>query len=68
MKLEIIKETKHGEKDWYMLYIDNSYFQGSYKLETLTTLYDDIKKTNGECLKSQREVLCSEIIDVSSQK
>lgn len=68
MKLEIIKEKKHGEKDWYMLYIDNSYYQGSYTLDTLATLYDEIKKTNGECLKSQREVLCSDTIDVSSQK
>ena len=68
MKLEIIKEKKHGEKDWYMLYIDDSYFQGSYTLDTLTTLYNEIKKTNGECLRSQREVLCSDIINVSLQK
>lgn len=65
MKLELIKEEKIGERPWYMLFVDEKYITGNYNLENVTDLYRQVINTNGECLKPKREVLASEIIDVS---
>lgn len=66
MKLEIIKETKMGEETWYILEVDGRYIKGSSILQNIIDLYEQIKKEGQDALKSKREILASEEIDVSS--
>ena len=66
MKIEIIKETKMGEDTWYILEVDGRYLKGSSILQTIIDLYDQLKKEGQNALKTRREILASEEIDVSS--
>ncbi len=66
MKLEIIKETKLGDDTWYILEVDGRYVKGSGILQNIIDLYDQIKKEGQDALKTKREILTSEEINVSS--
>jgi hypothetical protein len=66
MKIEIIKETKMGEDTWYILEVDGKYIKGSSILQTVVDLYEQIRKEGQDALKTKREILASEQIDVSS--
>jgi hypothetical protein len=66
MRIEIIKETKMGEDTWYILEVDGRYIKGSSILQTVVDLYEQIRKEGQDALKTKREILASEQIDVSS--
>jgi hypothetical protein len=66
MRIEIIKETKMGEDTWYILEVDGRYIKGSSILQTVVDLYEQIRKQGQDALKTKREILASEQIDVSS--
>jgi hypothetical protein len=66
MRIEIIKETKVGDDAWYILEVDGKYVKGSSLLKPLIELYEQIKQAGQDALKTKREILASEEIDVSS--
>ena len=44
MKLELIRETKLGDKPWYEIRMDNRLVTGSYDLERMEEVYENVKK------------------------
>jgi predicted transcriptional regulator len=46
--------------------VDGKYIKGSSILQTVVDLYEQIRKEGQDALKSKREILASEQIDVSS--
>jgi hypothetical protein len=44
MKLELIRETKLGDKPWYEIRMDNRLITGSYDLERMEEVYENVKK------------------------
>ena len=63
MKIELIKENKPGDNPWYELRVDGRYVTGSYALEKVEAVYEEIK--NGKSPFISKEVLRSEEIDLS---
>jgi hypothetical protein len=66
MKIELIKETKHGDRPWYELRVNDRLVTGSYTLETVEEIYDNVKNGGDPFLK--KEILRSEEIVVSSEE
>jgi hypothetical protein len=65
MKLELIKETKLGERPWYELRADDKFVTGSYDLEKVEQAYTNVKAggdpfTTKEILRSEEIVVPSE--------
>jgi hypothetical protein len=66
MKLELIKETKLGDKSWYELRANDKFVTGSYTLEKVEQAYDNIKAGGDPFIT--KEVLRSEEIVVPSEE
>ncbi len=66
MKLELIKETKAGDKDWFELRVNDRFVTGSYDLGKVEEAYDYVKNGRDPFLK--KEVLRSEEIGVSLEE
>ena len=65
MKLEIIKETKVGEIDWYILQVDGRHIKGSGDLRSLLEIYNQIKEQGERALETKKQILVSEEVNVS---
>lgn len=63
MKIELIKETALGKRDYYEVVLNGKSINGSYIKSEMEALYETIKK-NPNLLKSRQEILLSEEIDV----
>jgi len=63
MKIEIIREERIGQDNWYELHLDGKYITGSYNLEKINDMKESIK-LNPSCIGG-KTILTSEIIDVS---
>ena len=63
MKLELIKESKLGDRPWYELRVNDKYSIGSYDLEKVEQAYANVKAGGDPFIT--KEVLRSEEIDVS---
>ena len=63
MKIEIVKEEKIGQDNWYELHLNGKYVTGSYSLEKINDMKESIIK-NPSCVYS-KTILTSEVIDVS---
>lgn len=61
MTLEILKEEKYNEADWYILKLDGIAIQCSRKLEEMEQMYEELKN-NPELLNTKITVLKSEEI------
>jgi len=59
--LMLVKESKIGESDWYKIMLDDEYVIGSYNLERVKDMYNEIKENKGS-IKPKIEVLFSEKI------
>ena len=64
MKLEIVKETRINEDDWYSFYVDGRYIKGSYTLETVELAYNSCKNDPINFMKEAKEIVKSEQIIV----
>lgn len=58
--LEIIKETKIGQDPWYILSVDGKWVYGSYTLEKVMDVFNEIKEKKTPVNK--KEILISEKI------
>jgi hypothetical protein len=65
MKLELIKETKLGDRPWYELRVNDRFATGSYDLENVEQAYYNVKNGGDPFIK--KEVLRSEEIVVPSE-
>lgn len=59
--LMLVKETNFGQSDWYKIMLDDEYIMGSYNLERVKDMYNEIKENKGS-IKPKTEVLFSEKI------
>ena len=66
MKIELIKETKLGEKPWYEIRVNGRLATGSYDLERMEEAYANVK--NGGDPFLTKEILRSEEIIVPSEE
>jgi|LakMenEpi03Aug12_release.lakeMendotaPanAssembly.Ray.scaffolds.fasta_scaffold300934_2 hypothetical protein len=66
MKLELIKETKLGDKPWYEIRMNDRLVTGSYDLERMEEVYANVK--NGGDPFLTKEILRSEEIVVPSEE
>jgi hypothetical protein len=66
MKIELIKETKLGEKPWYEIRVNGRLATGSYDLERMEEAYANVK--NGGDPFLTKEILRSEEIVVPSEE
>jgi hypothetical protein len=66
MKLELIKETKLGDRPWYELRVNDRFVTGSYDLEKVEQSYYNVK--NGGDPFTTKEILRSEEIVVPSDE
>jgi len=66
MKLELIKESKLGDRPWYELRANDKFVTGSYDLEKVEQSYYNVK--NGGDPFITKEVLRSEQIVVPSEE
>lgn len=58
--LEVIKETKIGQPLWFEVRMNGKFIYGSYTLDKVMVVYNDIKNNNAPLLT--REILVSEKI------
>ena len=63
MKIEIVREERIGQENWYELHIDGKYVTGSYNLEKVNDMKESIKNNPSGIYK--KTILTSEIIEVS---
>lgn len=66
MKIELIKETKLGERPWYEIRVNDRLVTGSYDLERMEEAYANVKAGQDPFLK--KEILRSEEIVVPSEE
>jgi hypothetical protein len=66
MKIELIKETKLGEKPWYEIRVNGRLATGSYDLERMEEAYANVKAGGDPFLT--KEILRSEEIVVPSEE
>jgi hypothetical protein len=66
MKIELIKETKLGDRPWYEIRMNDRLVTGSYDLERMEEVYANVKNGGDPFLK--KEILRSEEIVVSSEE
>jgi hypothetical protein len=59
--LMLVKETNFGQSDWYKVMLDDEYIMGSYNLERVKDMYNEIKENKGS-IKPKIEILVSEKI------
>lgn len=64
MRLEIVKETRINEDDWYCFYVDGKYIKGSYTLANIESVYTLCKNDPINFMKEAKEILKSEEIIV----
>lgn len=65
MIIELVKEVKIGQDDWYSINVDGEYITGSSDVERAEKLYESVLQTYKNNKKDEKIVLKSEEIHVS---